>query len=472
MLETMQRLPKPILFALFAAAGGIMAALLAEVFLYQPAPTIIPKYLVLAIDTSGSMAGDKIAEVKQAALEFVERRQSFLAPDQLAILQFGEHVQVLSGLTQDGNVLGKALRELKAQGNTPLGAAVQESIRLLEGQVGQRYILVFTDGQPTDSLDKVFKSSAEARQQGIQLVAVATEDANQDVLRQMTGDPKLIFSTVVGEFERAFQQAEEAIYGRNLLTGPRLGLSLTRSLLQVIAWTAFLGIGISLLLILAQNFSLRRPLISNQELLKGLVGGMVVGGMAGFLGQFLFFVIAGSTVEANPTILQDLTTVLAWSILGLLLGTGMAQFVPNLARLKGLLGGGVGGLIGATIFLLMAGLLSELMGRLLGAGSVGFFVGLMVAFAELGKEAWLVVHWGPQDKSYVTLGKDPVLIGAARNAHIYFPKQQGFPEEMGVVTFNHGTVEFHNKVTGRKQILRGGSQWTVGRVVIEVKVSS
>ena len=67
-----QAIPKPILFGLYGAVGCLIAAtLMGEIFLaltkLPPKIQHSPQAVVLLIDCSGSMDGDKLREVKSAA---------------------------------------------------------------------------------------------------------------------------------------------------------------------------------------------------------------------------------------------------------------------------------------------------------------------------------------------------------------------------------------------------------------------
>lgn len=478
----MNRLPKPFLFALFAALGSLAAALLGEVFLNLVHPPPPPLHdVVLLIDTSGSMHGSKLEEVKQAATHFIERRQrSKLSHDRLAIIQFGGEVLVKNELTNDSATLLEAVNSLQAHGNTPMGEGIEKALEQFSSYTHQRDILLFTDGAPTEGTPNpvraVFNAGEVAKQQGIRVIAVATSDANKSLLTQLTGHANLLFPTDVGAFEQAFQAAEKVIYGMNPLeTQITPGLSLGYSLLQVLGWTGLLALGMSLFLIIGQNFYLHRPLITRQEFFIGMIGSLMVGMLAGLAGELLFYALLGTKVssleeDSMPFFWGYLaTTVLAWTVLGLLLGRGMAWFIPNLDKIRASLGGSLGGFLGALCFLGLAHLLSDTQARWVGATTVGFFIGLMVALVELYKEAWLVIHWGPKDTSLLTLGEEPILVGSSKNAHIYVSEQEGFPSEMGTLTFHQGIIEFHNHMTGQRQILKNGSHWKIGHLNIEVK---
>ena len=227
-----------------------------------------------------------------------------------------------------------------------------------------------------------------------------------------------------------------------------------------------LAVGVALALIVGQNYYLRRRLLGMKEALMGTVGSIGAGLIAGALGQLLF-----QSAAEGPS-LEVVRRVAAWTLLGGLLGLGMTLFVPNLKAWRALLGGAAGGMVGGFGFLAGAGAVADFAGRLLGAASLGFFIGSMIALVEqIACKACLLVHWAPKETTTVNLGREPVILGSSPEAHIYLPREKGFPPVAGLVSFAEGRVEFENKVSGQKHALQNGSKLQLGTVVIEVKVA-
>ncbi|WP_088347245.1 MULTISPECIES: VWA domain-containing protein [Rhodomicrobium] len=90
----------------------------------------IPANVLLVIDKSGSMKGDRIDQAKEAALMAVERLGS---QDVLGVVTYSDNAYVLSPaakLRDTGEIRG-AIRRLKADGRTALYAGVSQGIREL-----------------------------------------------------------------------------------------------------------------------------------------------------------------------------------------------------------------------------------------------------------------------------------------------------------------------------------------------------
>jgi Ca-activated chloride channel homolog len=472
-----QLLPKLVFFALLGALGCFLGGLFGEALLLitrKPPPPSTAREICLLIDCSGSMHGDKINEVKEAAIHFL--RGQDLTRNAVAVVGFNSFPWVAAPLTNQAGFLEGAVRALQAGGNTRMDTAVELATKQFSRLSGEgdshtlpRAILLFTDGMPDPNAQSPTLTAAQiARADGILIVSVATGDAQVHYLEQVTGDPKQVVPTTSGKFLEAFREAERVIRSKQLVESGTRGsqFSLLAAMSRIGTWTALLSVGLGLLLILGQNAYLHRRLLSLKEGLFGVGGSIGAGLVAGALGQLLF------QGAASVAALELVGRVAAWTLLGALLGLGMTFFVPNLKTLRALSGGAIGGVVGSLGFLAGAAILADFAGRLLGAALLGFFIGLMIALAEqLAREACLLVHWAPKETTTVNLGAQPVILGSSSEAHVYLPKEKGFPPITGLVSFIGGKVEFENKINGQKVALQNGSKLQLGTLVIEVKTA-
>ena len=481
---------RPVFFGLCAALGCLLAGLiLGEPLLSltkgnSTAQTVqLPQAIVLLIDNSGSMDGVKIVEVKAAAKSFVQRQD--LKRNQIAVLGFGSQVQVGTPLTSDLNTIEQAIDSLQDGGGTLMNTAVTEAIAQLKTTNLSKSILLFTDGEPgyrggnTEKLIKeTLAAGKDAQSQQITLVAVGTGDANKDFLTQLTGDPNLVFFVNTGDFDKAFQKAETALANRQLVqsgdskTGQQ---SLPIITLIVGTWGGFLALGICLALIMAQNYTLHRRPLSPKEALIGVIGGMLAGLVAGAIGQLVF------SLFPDIYLLNLIGKVIGWGILGALVGGGISFLVPNLNLPKGLLGGVIGGLVGGSCFLIVGNFLSEIIGRLLGVALIGFFIGLMIALIEqMTRHAWVTVEWTSNEKTTLTIGNDPIILGCSRDAHIYLNKAEGFLPVTAKI-YQEGEkylIEYssqYGEAKGMKILkheLTDGAKRKFGQIMLETKINT
>jgi len=109
-----------------------------------------PLTTLLVIDVSGSMRKEgKLEGAEQAALAYVALMQP---GDQIGLLAFNTEVQQVQSVTGDKAAMERAIRSLKADGDTAMYDAVYEAVGLLEGTHGRKAILVLTDGMDNRSL--------------------------------------------------------------------------------------------------------------------------------------------------------------------------------------------------------------------------------------------------------------------------------------------------------------------------------
>lgn len=237
--------------------------------------------------------------------------------------------------------------------------------------------------------------------------------------------------------------------------------------LMIGLWTALLSLGLALALLVGQNRYLRLPWLSVRQGFVVVLGGILVGVIAGALGQLLFGVVGQWESVAQ------IGRVLSWMILGALVGRGMAFFIPNLARNRATWAGACGGLLGAVAFVYSSALAGDMVGRLLGAVILGFLIGLMIALVEeLARDAWVVVHWSPKEQSTVSLGARPVVVGTSEEAQIRLPRDRGFPSVTATFCLEGGEIQFNDLMSGRKQLLRNGSKVIIGPLTIETRTSN
>ncbi len=246
-------------------------------------------------------------------------------------------------------------------------------------------------------------------------------------------------------------------------------------------WTSLLAVGMAALIVAGQNFLLRRALFSAKSAAIVLGGGVLAGLISGAVSQHLFALGANSVAaqltetEAErvlPLIIKA-GQVVGWSLLGALLGFGLAFFIPNLPKFRAGFAGLLGGGMGAAAFLFALAKSGEVSGRLVGAAILGLTIGLVVALVErLAREAALIVHWHENERTVINLGAEPVILGSSPEAHLYLPKHKGFPPVTAIVTFREGRVQMENKLSNSTHSLAGGNKLQIGELWIEIQTDA
>ena len=477
--DFMQQVKKIGLFGAYGAAGCFVAAFLAQLlFLLLPADVATvggsgPQAVCLTIDCSGSMDGEPLAQVKSAALKYVEQQDLFR--DVIAVIGFGSGTHLGTGPTTDQSTIKAAIDNLHDGGGTNMSRALEQARNTLDSEVGtggrNRNILLFTDGQP-QSQSAALSAAKDCRNNGVRVVAIGSGGADIAYLEKLTGNKDLVFSAMgdAMDLEKAFMEADKAIRGHGSLVdqartrGTGATYSFKRAFQRIIVWSVLIAIGLALALVAGQNHYSHRPMLSTKEAVLCVVGGLLAGVVAGTAAQ-LFYNVA----QILPAGLAELGRIPAWAILGGLLGLGMSFFVPNLNKFRALLAGAVGGAAAAIGFLIMMRVLGDLVGRFLGAAILGLFIGLMVALVEqLAKAAWLVVHWAPKQETTMLLGSRVVTVGTSPNVDIRLPAASGAAEVAATFALVNGRIEYEDIPAGAKRALADGDSVDVGGTPISV----
>jgi len=106
--------------------------------------------LGMAIDTSGSMQGDKMDAAREALDRFLGR---LLDPeDEIFLYRFDDEVQLVQGWTADRELLKRALGRISPRGATTLYDTVAQAVPLAEtGRHRKKALVIISDGNDTSS---------------------------------------------------------------------------------------------------------------------------------------------------------------------------------------------------------------------------------------------------------------------------------------------------------------------------------
>ena len=88
------------------------------------------------------------------------------------------------------------------------------------------------------------------------------------------------------------------------------------------------------------------------------------------------------------------------------------------------------------------------------------------------EDHFIVVHWDQHERTVISLGAEPVILGSSPEAHLYLPKEKGFPPVTAIVTFRDGKVEMENKLTKSTHTLHGGNKLEIGSLMIEIQTDA
>jgi Ca-activated chloride channel homolog len=146
-----------------------------------------PADIVLVVDVSGSMEGDKLAGVKGALLSFIDQIES--ERDHVSLISFSSESQIVQPLgVLDAERMSASVRELQAGGGTMLYDAVADALRHLDEQEDSgraRVIVAMTDGQSEGDISTIENQLDASEETTIIYTVAYGEDADMVVLQRI-----------------------------------------------------------------------------------------------------------------------------------------------------------------------------------------------------------------------------------------------------------------------------------------------
>ena len=157
--------------------------------------TALNKDIIFVVDKSGSMAGDKIAQVKTVFTKII----SDLPPDDhFNVIFFDTTIQTYSSTLMEANLKNKTdasnfVNGLDAGGDTNINQALLDSLGMFDNSSKRVPIIVFlTDGEPTEGITSPYvirKNINEANKAQVSIFAIAfgiQNEANYDFLKALS----------------------------------------------------------------------------------------------------------------------------------------------------------------------------------------------------------------------------------------------------------------------------------------------
>jgi len=238
-------------------------------------------------------------------------------------------------------------------------------------------------------------------------------------------------------------------------TGSFIGLVLHTAL-----WFGISGSFISVALIVCSMPRINFTRANLEAIGSGAGYGFGAGAIGGGAAQFLYSVI-------GPT---EILRIICWGIGGTLLGIGLSRRIPNLLASRGGIGGGIGGLLGGLVFIIVSTIIFDAIGRIVGVGAIGFFIGLMIVFADtMLRAAWLEIKFGTGEKDTLTIGAQPIVIGSDDRACQVFAS--GAPPVALTYRLVGDSVECDDAITHTNGAVPDGDTRTAGKLTATVRLS-
>lgn len=268
------------------------------------------------------------------------------------------------------------------------------------------------------------------------------------------------------------------LYGITGIAGGAVGASLAElvlrqhidrasrigGILETGLWSAAFASVLGLALFLASEWHQRRDLRPERATTVFAISA-AAGFLSGAGAQYLYSMDIGSFKLQNYGF-----RILAWAIMGALLGSMLSRSVPNLGVRRGFGAGAIGGAVGCMGFLLTSMFLPGSAGRIIGISLLGLALGLAMYFVEnMFREASVEVEWAPNETTYVGLGAQPVTIGGSGEEHIV---KKGLPPHVSSLIFKDGLIEHVETANGKRTPLEDGSRLRIGGLNLVIHAAS
>jgi uncharacterized protein YegL len=152
--------------------------------------------VALALDVSGSMSGQPIAELNAGLKELAQALKADKLAAlrvELAVVTFGGSVTIIDFVPADAF----QPPTLAAQGSTPMGGAVQKALMLLRERKDaykcngldyfRPWLFLISDGAPTDAWEAAAEQARqEEERKGISVYAIGVQEANLHTLARFS----------------------------------------------------------------------------------------------------------------------------------------------------------------------------------------------------------------------------------------------------------------------------------------------
>jgi len=177
--------------------------------------------ICLALDVSSSMRGEPITELQEGIESFFSAiRSDEIASSsaEISIITFGVDVEIALDFR---SIEKQIVPKLEARGLTPMGEAVETALDLLEARKSeyrnagvdyyQPWLVLMSDGYPTDSIDEAARRTADlAQKRKLTIFPIAIGKADTDILSRLGGGRKALRLKGL-EFDKFFEWLSRSV---------------------------------------------------------------------------------------------------------------------------------------------------------------------------------------------------------------------------------------------------------------------
>jgi len=195
-------------------------------------PTAKPLPVVLLLDVSSSMSGDKIENLNKAVEDMLDtfaQEEKMETEILVSVITFGNQVELQVPYTKASQMQWQGLQ---ANGMTPMGTALKMAKVMIEdkettpSRAYRPTVVLVSDGQPNDSWERPLEDFiSEGRSSKCDRMAMAIgRDADETVLKRfIEGTPHdLFYAENAGQLHEFFQRVTMSVTMRTQSKNPNL----------------------------------------------------------------------------------------------------------------------------------------------------------------------------------------------------------------------------------------------------------
>ena len=182
--------------------------------------------VILLLDVSGSMHGNKIDSLYDAVVEMIKTFEHAIIKETIinvAVITFGNEVLLHTPYTPVSTLAANGISRFDADGMTPMGTALRMAKDMIEdrettsNKCYRPAVILVSDGEPNDDWRKPMEQFVNSgRTQKCQRFSVAIgNDANRSVLRMFAdNDASLFEADDAGEITEKFKKISTIVSKR------------------------------------------------------------------------------------------------------------------------------------------------------------------------------------------------------------------------------------------------------------------
>ena len=159
----------------------------------------VPVSLGIVLDTSGSMAGERMAAARDALDRFL---LDLLRPDdEVFVVRFSTHAELVQDWTTDRREVSRRIGRLSPSGGTALYDAVAEAAPMAQsGRHRKKALLVISDGNDTNSRTSSRELARLIRETEVLVYAIGIDARGETVSRRPQSPPPIFRPPITNPF--------------------------------------------------------------------------------------------------------------------------------------------------------------------------------------------------------------------------------------------------------------------------------